>query len=148
MMAENNSVSWPHSNFAQWPPEKTVEALAESVTGRLSGRWHSSIRASIRHINWRPLFGLSHAGGLQVSEIVVQQDLLSTDRSLRDQRAKLIADCIVAAADSGVTTINVFSGPAAWEPGALRIPEEMSEGAAWELATRELRALGRVGGEA
>lgn len=120
-------------NFAQWPPEKTVEALAELGYGavewtlaQFDPRKHSAHQLA-------SLVRVSHAGGLQVSEIVVQQDLLSTDRSLRDQRAKLIADCIVAAADSGVTTINVFSGPAAWEPGALRIPEEMSEGAAWDL---------------
>jgi sugar phosphate isomerase/epimerase len=128
-------------NFAQWPPEKTVAVLAEIGYGavewtlaQFDPRTHSANQLA-------SLVRVSLAEGLQVSEIVVQQDLLTNDRALRDRRAKLIEDCIVAAADSGVTTINVFSGPATWEPGALHIPEEMSEGAAWDLLVASYEPL-------
>jgi sugar phosphate isomerase/epimerase len=128
-------------DFARWPPEKTVEALAEIGYGAVEwtlAQFHPQKKKAgeLDH-----LIRLTRAAGLEVSEIVVQQDLLTMDASLRSQRAKLIEDCIVAAAHCGVNTLNVFSGPATWEPGALRIPEEMTEGPAWELLLETYRPL-------
>jgi sugar phosphate isomerase/epimerase len=120
-------------DFAKWPPEKTVEVLAEIGYGAVEWTLAQFDPRTHSAKDLASLVRLTRAGGLQVSEIVVQQDLLTTDRSLRDQRSQLVEDCIVAAADNGVATINVFSGPATWEPGSLRIPEEMGEGAAWDL---------------
>jgi sugar phosphate isomerase/epimerase len=128
-------------DFARWPPEKVVAALADIGYGAVE--WtlaqFDPRKGSTRDLE--RLVRLTRDGRLQVSELVVQQDLLTTDPALRAERARLIEDCIVAAAACGVEAINVFSGPATWEPGALRIPEEMAEGPAWDLLVRSYEPL-------
>jgi sugar phosphate isomerase/epimerase len=128
-------------DFARWPPEKVVAALADIGYGAVE--WtlaqFDPRKGSTRDLE--RLVRLTRDGRLQVSELVVQQDLLTTDPALRAERARLIEDCIIAAAACGVEAINVFSGPATWEPGALRIPEEMAEGPAWDLLVRSYEPL-------
>lgn len=128
-------------DFARWPPERTVQTLAELGYGAIEwtlAQFHPHNRSMS---DLESLVRLTHAAGLQISEIVVQQDLLSANQSLRRERIKLVADCICAAARCGVGTINVFSGPATWEPTALSIPTEMTEGAAWELLVTSYESL-------
>jgi sugar phosphate isomerase/epimerase len=43
-----------------------------------------------------------------------------------------------------VRTLNIFSGPATWESSALRIPEEMTEGPAWDLLIESYKPLVEV----
>lgn len=128
-------------DFARWAPERTVAALAEIGYGAVE--WtlaqFDPRRGPTKDLD--RLVRLTRDGGMQVSELVVQQDLLTTDPPLRAERARLIADCIVAAADCGIEAINIFSGPATWEPCALRIPEEMAEGPAWDLLVRSYEPL-------
>jgi sugar phosphate isomerase/epimerase len=127
--------------FTNYLPEKIVEILGELGYGAVEWTLAQFDPRKNSLNDLERLVRLTGAGGLQVSEIVVQQDLLSKDPSLRAARSKLIEDCIVAAAHCGVQTLNVFSGPATWEPGALRISEEMSEGAAWNLLVSSYEPL-------
>lgn len=120
-------------DFTKWPPEKTVQTISEAGYGAVEWTLAQFNPQRMPSGELDHLIRLTREAGLEVSEIVVQQDLLTMDTSLRSQRAKLIQDCIVAAAHCGVRTLNIFSGPATWEPGALRIPEEMTEGPAWDL---------------
>ena len=120
-------------HFTKWPVERTVEALAEAGYGAVE--WtlaqfnpRTKTASELEH-----LVKITREGGLAVSEIVVQQDLLTTDSSPREDRVQLIQECIVAAAHAGIPTLNVFSGPATWERNAMRIPEDMTEGQAWDL---------------
>jgi sugar phosphate isomerase/epimerase len=128
-------------DFATWPPEKIVHTLAELGYGAVEwtlAQFHPHKRAASE---LESLVRTTRTSGLQISEVVVQQDLLTADRSLRDQRSTLVADCIKAAASCGVGTLNIFSGPATWEPSALQIPQEMPEGAAWELLAQSYGPL-------
>ncbi len=120
-------------DFTRWPPEKIVQVLAEAGYGAVA--W------TLAHFNPRTksrselefLAEMTRNSGLQISEVIVQQDLLTTDDYLRKDRAKLIEECLLAAADVGVKILNVFSGPVPWDPAATRIPEDISEGRAWDL---------------
>jgi sugar phosphate isomerase/epimerase len=128
-------------DFVTWPPEKTVATLAKIGYGAVE--WtlaqFNPQKKPLRDLE--RLVRITQDGGLALSEVVVQQDLLTTDDALRARRAKLIQNCIEAAAHCGITTLNVFSGPATWEPNALRIPEEMTEGPAWNLLIDSYKPL-------
>jgi sugar phosphate isomerase/epimerase len=131
-------------DFARWPTENIVEAIAQAG--------YRAIGYTLAHFNPRTkstaelktLMQITELAGLAVSEVVVQQDLLTTDGRLRADRIKLIEECIQAAAEVGVQILNVFSGPATWEQNATRIPEDIAEGQAWELLVAAYEPLVRL----
>jgi len=71
--------------------------------------------------------------GLETSEVVVQQDLVCLDEDARRDRVDLVLECIEAASEAGIATLNLFTGPAPWENAAPRVGAAISEGAAWEM---------------
>jgi len=71
--------------------------------------------------------------GLEVSEVVVQQDLVVLDDAARKDVVQLVLETIEAAAEAGVGTLNLFTGPAPWSKDSPRIPDDISEGAAWNM---------------
>ena len=79
--------------------------------------------------------------GLAISEVVIQQDYVCLDSATREDRIAFTIETIQACAEFGIDTVNLFTGPAPWDPHAPRIPDQISEGAAWEMV---LEALGRV----
>jgi sugar phosphate isomerase/epimerase len=120
-------------DFVKWSPEIVVEEIARAG--------YSAVAYTLAHFNprtkspaaLRNLIDVTEKGGLIVSEIVVQQDFLTKDSVLRKDRSKLVEECILAAADVGIKNLNVFSGPATWDPEASRIPEDITQGNAWDL---------------
>lgn len=82
------------------------------------------------------LVELTHSRGLQISDIVVQQDLVSLDESVRKDRIALVKECIKAGADCGIVIINLFSGPAPWDPTAPVLGKDIQQGEAWEMVWR------------
>lgn len=78
----------------------------------------------------------TRAGGLGISELVVQQDMVQLDATRFDAHCRLIEDCIRAAADHGIPALNVFTGPAPWDPSAPKLGQDISHGEAWDLVRR------------
>jgi len=119
-------------DFASWQPERILESL--------SNLGYDGVEWKLSHFNPRTktkkelenLVGLTKNYNLEISEIVVQQDVVSLDENLRKDRIELVKECIEAANETGVHILNLFSGPAPWDPKAPRIPEDISEGKAWE----------------
>lgn len=71
--------------------------------------------------------------GLEISEVVVQHDLITLDEAEREDRIEFHLECIEAAAATGVRVLNVFTGPAPWNSAAPKIPMDISEGFAWDM---------------
>lgn len=119
--------------FAEWPAPKVVQAIASTGYGAVE--WtlahFNPKRKSISDL--RELVRVTETAGLAVSAVAVQQDLLTVDDSLRGERASLINGCILAAAEVGISILNVFSGPATWNADSCHIPEDLTEGQAWDL---------------
>ncbi|MGQ9632149.1 MAG: sugar phosphate isomerase/epimerase family protein [bacterium] len=117
--------------FAQWEPERILRVL--SKIGYRGVGWRLS------HFNPRTkspeelarLVELTGEHGMCVAEIVVQQDYVSLDEGERRDRIELTKECIQAAGENKLNVVNVFTGPAPWDPKAPRIPEDISEGEAW-----------------
>lgn len=122
---------------------------ADKVAAELKRLGYGSVEWTLAHFNPRTktaaerkaVVETTHDAGLAVSELVVQQDYICLDDAVREDRIALTIECIEACADAGISTVNLFTGPAPWDPGAPRIPNHLSEGAAWDML---LDAFGRV----
>jgi sugar phosphate isomerase/epimerase len=90
----------------------------------------------------RQLVADTRAAGLAISEWVVQVDFVHPDPDVRRSRIVLATDAIraVAALDlagQGVPApVNLFTGPAPWDPAAPRLGRDVSEGQAWDMVRR------------
>jgi inosose dehydratase len=69
--------------------------------------------------------------GLEVSNIMCWQDLVTVKEDLRLQRTKLLESYIEAAGQLSIPVLNVFTGPMTWATDFERIGNDISEQAAW-----------------
>jgi sugar phosphate isomerase/epimerase len=89
----------------------------------------------------RGLVEMARNEGLATSEVVVQQDYVTTDEARRADRIAYTLEAIEACAEAGVSTVNLFTGPAPWDESAPRIPAGLSLGAAWDMVTDAFRLI-------
>lgn len=128
-------------DFSSWNAEDVVEAL--SRIGYEGIEWTSA------HFNPRTrttaelaaLVKTTRDRGLEVSEVGAQQDLVTPDERVRGDRLTAIRECIKAVSQVGIRTMNLFTGPAPWDPTAPRIPDDMAEGKAWSLVLESFNEL-------
>jgi len=127
--------------YAGWEPERVLDSLKELG--------YEGVEWTLNHFNPRTkspaelaaLVSLSESKGLPVSEVVVQQDFVTRDETVRRDRLDLVKDCIQAASDAGVSTLNLFTGPAPWDPSAPQLGRDISEGEAWCLVEQAFAEL-------
>lgn len=81
----------------------------------------------------RAIVDMTRSAGMAISEVVIQQDYVCPDDRVRRDRVALTRETIEACAEVGVDTVNLFTGPAPWNPKAPRIPRDIAEGTAWEM---------------
>ena len=87
----------------------------------------------------RRLLADTRAAGLAVSEWIVQLDFVHPDAVVRRARIELAADAVRAVAEldmsgqSIAAPVNLFTGPAPWDPGAPRLGTDLTEGEAWGM---------------
>jgi sugar phosphate isomerase/epimerase len=83
----------------------------------------------------------SHAAGLQTPQLLVQQDHVTLDPELWEERVRRAERAVRACGQAGIESIGVLTGPCPWEARSARIGRDLSERDAWDLA---LGALERV----
>ncbi len=113
---------------------------AEAVVGRLAELGYAGVEWTLAHFNPRAhppaelqrVVEVTKAAGLGVSELVAQQDVVTLDEAARKDRIALTIDCVRACADCGIPAVNVFSGPAPWDPSAPKLGKDITEGAAMD----------------
>jgi sugar phosphate isomerase/epimerase len=77
------------------------------------------------------LVGMTHEQGMEVAEVGIQQDLVEGDEATRHQRISTMTEVIRQAGELGVSNLNVYTGPAPWNPRAPRLGTDIREGEAW-----------------
>jgi len=77
------------------------------------------------------LVELTRQQGMEVAELGIQQDLVEGDDTARQGRIDAMTKVIRQAGEVGVSSLNVFTGPAPWNPRAPRLGVDISEGQAW-----------------
>jgi sugar phosphate isomerase/epimerase len=132
-MFENKIGFLASLQFANMPARDVVATLKEFG--------YSSVEWSAAHFNPRAFSSAqllevvetTHDAGLAVSEVVIQQDYVCLDAREREDRIAHTLETIAACAEAGVDTVNLFTGPAPWDRRAPRVPDDISEGAAWDM---------------
>ncbi len=126
-------------DFAALPAARVADELA--ALGYVAVSWPlarfdpSTTSAADR----RQLVSDTRTAGLAVSEWVVQLDFVHPDAAVRAGRLGRAADSVraVAALDLGgqpaPAPVNLFSGPAPWDPAAPRLGRDLTEGQAWDM---------------
>ena len=93
---------------------------AEVVVGHLKEIGYNAVEWTLAHFNPRAkspaelqqVVEATRNAGLEPSELVVQQDYVVLDEAVREDRIALTLECIAACAEQGITTVNLFTGPA------------------------------------
>lgn len=121
------------SSYLKWKPEEICRHLSslgyravEWVTESLDWR-----EMSVQEI--RNVIKTSNDCGLEVSEIVVQRDLISLDAGKRKETIDYVLRCIDVYREAGVDVINLFTGPRPWIENPLIVGKDLSEGEAWNM---------------
>jgi len=128
-------------DFGSRPPEEVARCLADIG--------YSAVEWTLAHFDPRThtddqiaaMVRATEAAGLGTSEVVVQRDFVRRDEMERADAVAHVAECIRAAARHGIGILNLFTGPAPWDPSAPKLGQEMGEGAAWEIVFRAFDEL-------
>ena len=119
--------------YAQMKPEQVCQSL--SKLGYNGVEWtlnHFNPRAKSEK-ELKDIVRITKGNGLEVSEVVVQQDYVSLDENIRKDRIALTKECINVFSDLGINTINLFTGPAFWESDSPKIGKDITQGEAWDM---------------
>ena len=112
------------------------------VVGMLAEIGYDCIEYSLSHLDPRTmspaemdeLVTMTEAGGLTISEYVVQREFVHHDVSVRAAGVELTADCIRAAGDLNIEVVNCFTGPAPFLGlGSPTLHRDITEGEAWTM---------------
>ena len=126
-------------DFASMPAARVADELA--ALGYVAVSWPLARfdPSSIPDSGRRQLLSDTRAAGLAVSEWVVQIDFVHLEAGAREARVRQAADAVraVAGLDLGgqpaPAPVNLFTGPAPWDPTAPRLGRDLSEGQAWDM---------------
>ncbi len=83
----------------------------------------------------------THEHGLEISEVVVQQDLVVPDREEREKNIGYSELCIKVLSSLGIDKFNIFTGPVPWGKTPVLIGRDISEGKAWDMVFRAIDRL-------
>ncbi|MEX1296723.1 MAG: sugar phosphate isomerase/epimerase [Candidatus Limnocylindrales bacterium] len=126
-------------DFAVRPAARVAQDLADLGYEAVSwpfARFDPSTRSRAERV---ALVADTRAAGLAVSEWVVQLDFVHPDPAVRAQRTDLAGAAIRAVAELDLgdqpvdAPVNLFSGPAPWDPDAPRLGKDLTEGEAWGM---------------
>lgn len=117
--------------------EMTVSEIVEN----LSRIGYKGVGWTLAHFNPREkteaelkkIVDITRESGMEIGEIVVQQDFVNRDNSVRKARIELVKESVAAAGELGLNVVNLFTGPAPWDENAPKLHQDIEEGEAWDL---------------
>jgi sugar phosphate isomerase/epimerase len=118
--------------FADSNPEEVVSCLSQlGYDGVEWGTGHFNVRTK-SDTYLHKLVQLSAEAGLGISEVIIHEDFVSLNESVRRERIQFVLDSIEAAYSCGIKIMNLFTGPAPWDPTAPKLGRDIPEGTAFE----------------
>lgn len=89
----------------------------------------------------RRLVTRTRKAGLEVSDIMCWQDLVSGDEAARARSVALLRGMVGVAGELSVPVMNVFTGPMTWNSGAAKVGRDVPEGDAWTSVVDSLSSV-------
>jgi sugar phosphate isomerase/epimerase len=129
-------------NFIDLRPEEVTHILAQEGYQGISWPlvWFDPRKKSDQ--DRKNLVAAVEKEGLQVTEWVAQIDYVTLDKNTWSDRIKHTIEIIQGIGRLGSKAlINLFTGPAPWDPYAPRLTKDISEGSAWDLVIRAFDQL-------
>lgn len=69
--------------------------------------------------------------GMEITELVLQRDLVVTDEEERKAAVDYVCSSIPLAEQMGITTVNLFTGPKPWIANPVIVGRDVSQSVAW-----------------
>ncbi len=126
-----------------------MQQPAAEVTQTLADLGYDAVEWTLNHFHprahtaaqRRETVEAARNAGLAISGVVMEQDYVCLDEAVRNDRIALTIEAIEACAEAGIPGVNLFTGPAPWDPNAPKIPSDISEWMAWQIV---LEAFGII----
>lgn len=123
------------------PPEEVVQLLAGVGYRAISWSIPADVFAERGERAFADLVEPTRAHGLAISEINVELDLVVSHASAQLANADFLRRVLDAAAGTGVKSVKTYTGPVPWNPRALNISRDISEGEAWHSVSHTLNQV-------
>jgi sugar phosphate isomerase/epimerase len=129
-------------DFVHQPASQVLHSLAEIGYQAVSWPLSRYDPLTTGHAERQELVRQTHTAGLAISEWVLQLDYITLDASLHRERIdhSVMAIRSLSEADS-TAPINLFTGPAPWDPTAPRLGVDLTEGEAWDRVKQAFDVL-------
>ena len=121
-----------------WAPERAIGVLADLGFQAIDWSFVQFDRLDQSPTAFRDLVSRTRDAGLQVPQLVMADDLITLDAHLWTQRVNHLIRAVDAAAEAGVPSVGVSTGPHGWDRTALQVGIDISETQAWDLAVAGL----------
>ena len=128
--------------FVCWPSDKVVKTLKD--LGYDGIEWTTAHFSAADPAKARRAVEQTREAGLEVSRIMAHEDFVCLDRRERERRIDGVVGIVQLAGELGVPSVGSMTGPAPWDPKAPRIPADIAEGEAWEMALDAHRRIARA----
>ncbi|HYB04614.1 MAG TPA: sugar phosphate isomerase/epimerase family protein [Nitrososphaerales archaeon] len=119
-------------------PQEAIDVL--SRYGYKGVEWIAYLHFRTRD-ELKSLADLTRKNGLEVANIMCSSDLVVPDDTKRAERVKYTVEKIEDARSASIDKVNLFSGPAEWDPSAQKIGRDFHEGAAWKNLIESFTAI-------
>jgi len=110
------------------PPSDAMEVLKRAGYDGVEWMLGQHFRTAAE---MKQLIGETRKKGLGISDVMCWQDFVTSDAGKRKARVSVLKEMIEAAGSASVPLLNTFTGPMTWDPKALRLGKDISEGDAW-----------------
>lgn len=123
---------YANGTFQSFPIEKTCEILKKIGYDAVElDRWwlkrcetDAELLRQCREIE---------KSGLCLSEVILQLDYIEPDESVRRENIEQTKAYIRRCSETGISTVNLFTGPRPWIPNRIIVGESLTQSQAWSM---------------
>ena len=123
----------PNGNMLAWEPERLCECIKSAGYDAIELQAPLFCGEGKTEEDRKRLVRAVENSGLVVSEAVLQRDFVVDDDDGRKKNIEYVTENMLIAADMGVRTVNVFTGPEPWVQNPLVINKHISQTKAWDM---------------
>ena len=128
--------------YQSMAPEAVCESLARIGYGAVGWTLSHFDLATKPRKELVELVGLPQQFGMRTGELVIQQDLVTTDDVLFERRVDIVIKAIEIASEvEAPPPLNLFTGPARWNPKAPVVGRDIAYAAAWSRILKGYEAF-------
>ncbi len=123
--------NWKYSFIPYWSNNAQEVLDTLSRYGYKGVEWMGHLHFNTEE-QLKTLAALTRKNGMEVANIMCSSDLVVPNEKKRSENVNYTIEKIKAARNASIEKVNLFSGPAEWDPQATKIGRDFPEGDAWK----------------